>query len=231
MNVVYFRSNVAALLQLLRPPHGCQRCVGVFCICCHEPKRGRQVRMSKTHTDTDFVHLRHLTLFVFLFPQVQPGDAGFFRVLPLPVLRPHPVGWRCGLHSGKLSEHGPPHPPQPALHTQLFQAQSVETSAGPAALPPPAADSLYQRGRHRSFSGTTRAVNTASLCENRADVCVFLRFQSVFCCDRGWLLRLLHVGCGAVCLFCVLAVVVVTETRLVQFVESQLLPQYRKKRT
>ncbi|XP_008318189.1 protein RFT1 homolog [Cynoglossus semilaevis] len=55
--------------------------------------------------------------------------------------------------------------------------------------------------------------------------------QSVFCCDRGWLLRLLHVGCGAVCLFCVLAVVVVTETRLVQFVESQLLPQYRKKRT
>ncbi|XP_040889161.1 protein RFT1 homolog isoform X2 [Toxotes jaculatrix] len=55
--------------------------------------------------------------------------------------------------------------------------------------------------------------------------------ESVFCCDSGWLLRLVHIGVGAVCLLGVLVAVLLTETRLIQFVRTQLLPQYRKKHT
>uniref|UniRef100_A0A7N8WTM9 Protein RFT1 homolog n=1 Tax=Mastacembelus armatus TaxID=205130 RepID=A0A7N8WTM9_9TELE len=54
---------------------------------------------------------------------------------------------------------------------------------------------------------------------------------SVFCCDSGWFLRLVHIGVGAVCLLGVLAAVLLTETHLVQFVRTQLLPRYRKKHT
>lgn len=53
--------------------------------------------------------------------------------------------------------------------------------------------------------------------------------ESAFCCDSGWMLRLAHVGVGAVCLFCVLVAVVLTETQLIQFVTTQLLPRYRHK--
>ncbi|XP_075997152.1 man(5)GlcNAc(2)-PP-dolichol translocation protein RFT1 [Genypterus blacodes] len=55
--------------------------------------------------------------------------------------------------------------------------------------------------------------------------------QAVFCCDSGWLFRLVHVAVGAACLAFVLAAVVLTETRLVLFVRTQLLPSYRKKHT
>ncbi|XP_056316269.1 protein RFT1 homolog [Danio aesculapii] len=55
--------------------------------------------------------------------------------------------------------------------------------------------------------------------------------ESVFCCDDGWLLRLFHVAIGAVCLLTVVITVFLTETRLVQFVKTQLLPKYNKKRT
>uniref|UniRef100_A0A3B4YZ46 Protein RFT1 homolog n=1 Tax=Stegastes partitus TaxID=144197 RepID=A0A3B4YZ46_9TELE len=55
--------------------------------------------------------------------------------------------------------------------------------------------------------------------------------EAVFCCDSGWLLRLVHIGVGAVCLLGVLGAVLLTETQLIQFVRTQLLPQYRKKRT
>uniref|UniRef100_A0A7N6B193 Protein RFT1 homolog n=1 Tax=Anabas testudineus TaxID=64144 RepID=A0A7N6B193_ANATE len=53
--------------------------------------------------------------------------------------------------------------------------------------------------------------------------------ESVFCCDSGWLLRLVHVSVGAVCLLGVLVAVLLTETHLIQFVRTQLLPQFRKK--
>ncbi|XP_029947288.1 protein RFT1 homolog [Salarias fasciatus] len=53
--------------------------------------------------------------------------------------------------------------------------------------------------------------------------------ETAFCCDSGWMLRLVHIGVGAVCLICVLAAVVFTETRLIQFVMTQLLPRYRQK--
>ncbi|XP_013864535.1 protein RFT1 homolog [Austrofundulus limnaeus] len=49
------------------------------------------------------------------------------------------------------------------------------------------------------------------------------------CCDNGWLLRAVHVGVGAVCLLLVFIALLLTETELVQFVRTQLLPKYRKK--
>uniref|UniRef100_A0A674MHV7 Protein RFT1 homolog n=1 Tax=Takifugu rubripes TaxID=31033 RepID=A0A674MHV7_TAKRU len=55
--------------------------------------------------------------------------------------------------------------------------------------------------------------------------------EGVFCCDRGWTMRLVHVGVGAACLLGVFAAVLLTETRLVQFVRTQLLPRYSKKHT
>lgn len=55
--------------------------------------------------------------------------------------------------------------------------------------------------------------------------------QALLCCDGGWSLRLLHVSWGALCLLGVLATVLLTETELVQFVKTQLLPTYTKKRT
>lgn len=53
--------------------------------------------------------------------------------------------------------------------------------------------------------------------------------EFAFCCSRGWLFRLIHVAVGGVCLCFVLVTVYVTETQLVQFVQTQLLPRYRKK--
>ncbi|XP_061543966.1 protein RFT1 homolog isoform X2 [Phycodurus eques] len=53
--------------------------------------------------------------------------------------------------------------------------------------------------------------------------------ESVFCCDGGWLLRSVHISVGAVCLLFVLGAVLLTETQLIVFVRTQLLPQYRKK--
>lgn len=55
--------------------------------------------------------------------------------------------------------------------------------------------------------------------------------EGVFCCDGGWLLRLVHIAVGAVCLLGVIAVAIVTERRLVEFIKSQLLPRYSKKHT
>ncbi|XP_016384527.1 protein RFT1 homolog isoform X2 [Sinocyclocheilus rhinocerous] len=55
--------------------------------------------------------------------------------------------------------------------------------------------------------------------------------ESMFCCDGGWLLRLVHVAVGAVCLLGVVVTAFFTETRLVQFVRTRLLPKYSKKHT
>lgn len=59
----------------------------------------------------------------------------------------------------------------------------------------------------------------------------FSVFQRMLCCESGWLLRLAHVSIGAVCLLVVVIVAFLTETRLVQFIRTQLLPKYSKKRT
>ncbi|KAE8298633.1 Protein RFT1-like protein [Larimichthys crocea] len=55
--------------------------------------------------------------------------------------------------------------------------------------------------------------------------------EGLFCCDDGWLLRLVHIGVGASCLLVVLVAVVLTETQLIHFVRTQLLPRYTKKHT
>ncbi|XP_069007205.1 man(5)GlcNAc(2)-PP-dolichol translocation protein RFT1 isoform X2 [Embiotoca jacksoni] len=55
--------------------------------------------------------------------------------------------------------------------------------------------------------------------------------EAVFCCAGGWLRRLVHVAVGAACLVAVLVAVLLTETRLVQFVRTQLLDRYTKKHT
>uniref|UniRef100_A0A671N5C6 Protein RFT1 homolog n=1 Tax=Sinocyclocheilus anshuiensis TaxID=1608454 RepID=A0A671N5C6_9TELE len=60
---------------------------------------------------------------------------------------------------------------------------------------------------------------------------VIIALGSMFCCDGGWLLRLVHVAVGAVCLLGVVVTAFFTETRLVQFVRTQLLPKYSKKHT
>ncbi|KAM4587771.1 man(5)GlcNAc(2)-PP-dolichol translocation protein RFT1 [Odontesthes bonariensis] len=53
--------------------------------------------------------------------------------------------------------------------------------------------------------------------------------EAELCCDGGWLFRLVHIGVGGVCLLVVLVAVLLTETQLIQFVRTQLLPRYRKK--
>lgn len=55
--------------------------------------------------------------------------------------------------------------------------------------------------------------------------------QGVFCCDRGWNMRFIHVSVGTVCLLGVFAAVLRTESQLVHFVRTQFLPRYTKKRT
>ncbi|XP_061583601.1 protein RFT1 homolog [Cololabis saira] len=55
--------------------------------------------------------------------------------------------------------------------------------------------------------------------------------EAVLCCDGGWLLRLVHIAVGGVCLLLVFGAVLLTETQLIQFVRTQLLPRYRKKHT
>ncbi|XP_054639424.1 protein RFT1 homolog isoform X2 [Dunckerocampus dactyliophorus] len=64
-----------------------------------------------------------------------------------------------------------------------------------------------------------------------ASTAVTVVSEGVLCCDGGWLLRLVHVGVGAVCLVFVLLAVLLAESRLVAFVRTQLLPQYGKKHT
>uniref|UniRef100_A0A3Q3BMK6 Protein RFT1 homolog n=1 Tax=Kryptolebias marmoratus TaxID=37003 RepID=A0A3Q3BMK6_KRYMA len=55
--------------------------------------------------------------------------------------------------------------------------------------------------------------------------------EALLCCDGGWLLRMVHVGVGGVCLLLVLTALLLTETQLIQFVRTQLLPKYRRKQT
>lgn len=42
-----YRAQFAAMLQQLRSPARCERCNRVFCVCCHEPRRSRQVRRRR----------------------------------------------------------------------------------------------------------------------------------------------------------------------------------------
>lgn len=54
--------------------------------------------------------------------------------------------------------------------------------------------------------------------------------ERAFCCDRGWLYRLVHIGIGAICLLSVAIVVFVMETRFVDFMAEHWLGKVRKKK-
>ncbi|XP_068598864.1 man(5)GlcNAc(2)-PP-dolichol translocation protein RFT1 [Brachionichthys hirsutus] len=53
--------------------------------------------------------------------------------------------------------------------------------------------------------------------------------EVIFCCDRGWRLRLVHTCVGAACLLGVGGAILLTETQLTQFVRTRLFPRYTKK--
>uniref|UniRef100_A0A8B9Q0V5 Protein RFT1 homolog n=1 Tax=Apteryx owenii TaxID=8824 RepID=A0A8B9Q0V5_APTOW len=52
-----------------------------------------------------------------------------------------------------------------------------------------------------------------------------------FCCDKGWMARLIHISVGALCLAATIVTMFCTETKLIGFVRSQFLSQYMKKGT
>ncbi|KAM8799907.1 man(5)GlcNAc(2)-PP-dolichol translocation protein RFT1 [Eudromia elegans] len=52
-----------------------------------------------------------------------------------------------------------------------------------------------------------------------------------FCCDKGWVARLVHVSVGALCFAATFITMFYTETKLIHFVGGQFLSQYMKKGT
>uniref|UniRef100_A0A8B9G6L6 Protein RFT1 homolog n=1 Tax=Amazona collaria TaxID=241587 RepID=A0A8B9G6L6_9PSIT len=61
---------------------------------------------------------------------------------------------------------------------------------------------------------------------------VITGFSEVFfCCDKGWMARLIHISMGALCFGTTVVTMFCTETKLIHFVRSQFLPQYMKKGT
>uniref|UniRef100_A0A8D2P3N7 Protein RFT1 homolog n=1 Tax=Zosterops lateralis melanops TaxID=1220523 RepID=A0A8D2P3N7_ZOSLA len=55
--------------------------------------------------------------------------------------------------------------------------------------------------------------------------------EVLFCCDKGWMARLIHVSTGALCLAATLVTMFFSETKLVHFVRSQFVSRYLKKGT
>ncbi|KAM4654605.1 LOW QUALITY PROTEIN: man(5)GlcNAc(2)-PP-dolichol translocation protein RFT1-like [Amazona ochrocephala] len=61
---------------------------------------------------------------------------------------------------------------------------------------------------------------------------VITGFSEVFfCCDKGWMARLIHISMGALCFGTTIVTMFCTETKLIHFVRSQFLPRYLKKGT
>ncbi|XP_064523915.1 protein RFT1 homolog isoform X2 [Pseudopipra pipra] len=61
---------------------------------------------------------------------------------------------------------------------------------------------------------------------------VITGFSEVFfCCDKGWMARLIHVGVGSLCFAATVVTMFCTETKLIHFVRSQFLSRYLKKGT
>ncbi|KAM6248110.1 man(5)GlcNAc(2)-PP-dolichol translocation protein RFT1 isoform 2-T2 [Spheniscus humboldti] len=55
--------------------------------------------------------------------------------------------------------------------------------------------------------------------------------EVVFCCDKGWMARLIHISMGALCFAATIVTMFCTETKLIHFVRSQFLSRYMKKGT
>uniref|UniRef100_A0A8C6J7U2 Protein RFT1 homolog n=1 Tax=Melopsittacus undulatus TaxID=13146 RepID=A0A8C6J7U2_MELUD len=61
---------------------------------------------------------------------------------------------------------------------------------------------------------------------------VITGFSEVFfCCDKGWMARLIHISMGALCFAATIVTMFYTETKLIHFVRSQFLSRYMKKGT
>ncbi|XP_075015333.1 man(5)GlcNAc(2)-PP-dolichol translocation protein RFT1 isoform X2 [Calonectris borealis] len=61
---------------------------------------------------------------------------------------------------------------------------------------------------------------------------VITGFSEVFfCCDKGWMARLIHISMGALCFAATTVTMFCTETKLIHFVRSQFLSRYMKKGT
>ncbi|KAM8995098.1 LOW QUALITY PROTEIN: man(5)GlcNAc(2)-PP-dolichol translocation protein RFT1-like [Ara ararauna] len=59
---------------------------------------------------------------------------------------------------------------------------------------------------------------------------VITGFSEVFfCCDKGWMARLIHVSMGALCFGTTIVTMFCTERKLIHFVRRQFLPRYLKK--
>lgn len=55
--------------------------------------------------------------------------------------------------------------------------------------------------------------------------------EVLFCCEKGWLPRLIHIAVGALCCTACLIAIIFKETKLIHFIRTQFLFQYRKKNT
>ncbi|KAM6300810.1 man(5)GlcNAc(2)-PP-dolichol translocation protein RFT1 [Aegotheles albertisi] len=61
---------------------------------------------------------------------------------------------------------------------------------------------------------------------------VITGFSEVFfCCNKGWISRLIHISMGALCFAATIGTMFCTETKLIHFVRSQFLSRYMKKGT
>ncbi|KAM9533841.1 man(5)GlcNAc(2)-PP-dolichol translocation protein RFT1-like [Guaruba guarouba] len=59
---------------------------------------------------------------------------------------------------------------------------------------------------------------------------VITGFSEVFfCCDKGWMARVIHVSMGALCFGTAIVTMFCTERKLIHFVRRQFLPRYLKK--
>ncbi|KAM7095529.1 man(5)GlcNAc(2)-PP-dolichol translocation protein RFT1 isoform 5-T5 [Ciconia maguari] len=60
---------------------------------------------------------------------------------------------------------------------------------------------------------------------------VITGFSEVFfCCDKGWMARLIHISVGTLCFAATIITMFCTETKLIHFVRSQFISRYMKKR-
>ena len=62
-----------------------------------------------------------------------------------------------------------------------------------------------------------------------AFIFMFSIFQTVFCCDKGILYRLVHIGVGGLCLLVVLLTIYLTESSMITFIKEQYKKTRHKK--
>lgn len=88
---------------------------------------------------------------------------------------------------------------------------------------------FFRDSTHRPLSGLLPSPALLLVYLTSAGVTAFSEVW--FCCDKGWVARLLHISVGALCLAATLVTMFCTETKLVHFVRSQFLSRYLKKGT